>query len=62
MSTVGAMSGISGESIAAIVRQALSARGPMTEDDLLLALDGDSIDLGRMPRRRWLRFSMKIPS
>ena len=46
MSTVGAMSGISGESIAAIVRQALSARGPMTEDDLLLALDGDSIDLG----------------
>jgi tetratricopeptide (TPR) repeat protein len=40
------MSDSSGESIAAVVRQALSARGPMTENDLLLALDGDGIDLG----------------
>jgi hypothetical protein len=41
------MSDSSGESIAAIVRQALSARGPMIEDDLLPALDGDGIPTRR---------------
>ncbi len=33
------------ESIAAVVRQVLSARGPMTEDDLLRRLDADGVDL-----------------
>jgi len=37
---------MSGESIATVVRQILSARGPMTEDDLLRMLDGNGIDLG----------------
>src|SRR5271166_2521877 len=34
------------ESISAVVCQVLSARGPMTEDDLLGVLDADGIDLG----------------
>jgi hypothetical protein len=49
MSTLSAMFDSSDESIADVVRQALSARGPMTEDDLLLALEGDGIDLGPEP-------------
>jgi hypothetical protein len=38
-----------GEAIAAAVRQVLSVRGPMTEDDLLGVLDADGIDLGPDP-------------
>jgi tetratricopeptide (TPR) repeat protein len=34
------------ESIAVVVRQVLSARGPMTEDQLLRVLDAEGIDLG----------------
>ena len=44
--SVWAMSGSSGEAIAAVVRQVLSVRGPMAEDDLLGVLDADGIDLG----------------
>ena len=47
--SVWAMSGTSGEAIAAVVRQVLSVRGPMAEDDLLGALDADGIDLGPDP-------------
>lgn len=47
--SVGVMSGISGEAIVAAVRQVLSVRGPMTEDDLLEVLDADGIDLGPDP-------------
>ena len=44
--SVWVMSGASGEAIAACVRQVLSVRGPMTEDDLLSVLDAQGIDLG----------------
>ena len=47
--SVWAMSGTSGEAIAAVVRQVLSVHGPMAEDDLLGALDADGIDLGPDP-------------
>ena len=47
--SVGAMFDTSGEVIAAVVRQVLSARGPMSEDDLLGVLDGDGVDLGPNP-------------
>jgi hypothetical protein len=40
------MSGASSEVIAAAVRQVLSVRGPMTEDDVWDALDAQDIDLG----------------
>ncbi|MGO9226649.1 SEC-C metal-binding domain-containing protein [Mycobacterium sp.] len=40
------MSDSSAEPIAAVVRQVLSARGPMTEDDLLDVLNAEGIDLG----------------
>jgi tetratricopeptide (TPR) repeat protein len=43
------MSGTSGEAIAAVVRQVLSARGPMAEDDMLELLDADGIELGPDP-------------
>jgi len=43
------MSGTSGEAIVAVVRQVLSVRGPMAEDDLLGVLDADGIDLGPDP-------------
>jgi hypothetical protein len=43
------MSGTSGEAIAAVVRQVLSVRGPMAEDDLLGVLDADGINLGPDP-------------
>ena len=46
---VGAMSDTSGEAIAAVVRQVLSARGPMGEDDLLGVLHEDGVDLGPDP-------------
>src|ERR1700694_1120855 len=42
-------SGTSGEAIAAVVRQVLSVRGPMAEDDLLGVLDADGINLGPDP-------------
>jgi len=35
------------DAIDAAVRQILSARGPMTEDDLLDAVVADGVDLGR---------------
>ena len=41
--SVWAMSGTSGEALAAVVRQVLSVRGPMAEDDLLGVLDADGI-------------------
>ena len=47
--SVWAMSGTSGEAIVAVVRQVLSVRGPMAEDDLLGVLDADGIDLGPDP-------------
>src|SRR5260370_39812703 len=47
--SVWAMSGTSGEAIAAVVRQVLSVRGPMAEDDLLGVLDADGINLGPDP-------------
>jgi len=40
------MSGNAAESMSAVVRQVLSAHGPMTEDDLLGVLDADGIDVG----------------
>jgi hypothetical protein len=43
------MSDTSGEAIAAVVRQVLSVRGPMAQDDLLGVLDADGIDLGPDP-------------
>jgi hypothetical protein len=43
------MSGTSGEAIAAVVRQVLSVRGPMAEDDLLGVLGANSINLGPDP-------------
>jgi hypothetical protein len=47
--SVWAMSGTSGEAIAAVVRQVLSVRGPMAEDDLLGVLGANSINLGPDP-------------
>lgn len=47
--SVWTMSGTSGEMIAAAVRQVLSVRGPMSEDDLLSVLVEDGIDLGPDP-------------
>lgn len=44
-----AISSTSSEVIAETVRQILSARGPMSEDDLLDVLDRDGIDLGADP-------------
>jgi tetratricopeptide (TPR) repeat protein len=44
------MSDASGEPIAAGVRRVLSARGAMSEDDLLSALSADGVDLGSEPR------------
>lgn len=43
------MSGISGESIAVVVCQALSDRGATAEDDLLDMLEADGVDLGDDP-------------
>jgi hypothetical protein len=43
------MSGTSLEAIAAAVRQVLSVRGPIAEDDLLAVLVADGIDLGPDP-------------
>ncbi|MDT5260419.1 MAG: hypothetical protein QOD10_5499 [Mycobacterium sp.] len=47
--SVWAISGTSGEALAAVVRQVLSVRGPMAEDDLLGVLDADGINLGPDP-------------
>ena len=47
--SVWVMSGSSCEAIATVVRQVLSVRGPMAEDDLLAALVADGIDLGPDP-------------
>jgi len=47
--SVWAMSDTSGEAIVAVVRQVLSVRGPMAQDDLLGVLDADGIDLGPDP-------------
>src|SRR5664279_4713156 len=44
-----AMSGTSCEAIAAAVREVLSVRGPMAEDDLLGVLVADGVDLGPDP-------------
>ena len=44
--SVWAMSGTSFEAIATAVRQVLSVRGPIAEDDLLAVLVADGIDLG----------------
>src|SRR5258705_12647952 len=43
------MSATFGEALAAVVRQVLSVRGPMAEDDLLGVLDADGINLGPDP-------------
>jgi len=47
--SVWAMSGTDGEVMATAVRQLLSVRGPMTEDELLSALNADGIDTGPDP-------------
>jgi len=47
--SVWAMSGISCEAIAAAVREVLSVRGPMAEDDLLGVLVAGGVDLGPDP-------------
>jgi hypothetical protein len=52
--SVWAMSGTSGEAIAAVVRQVLSVRGPMAEDDLLGVLDADGIN--RVSPLGWCEF------
>ena len=43
------MSDSSGESIAVVVRQVLSDRGAMAEDELLDVLEAHGIDLGHNP-------------
>ena len=47
--SVWAMSGTSFEAIATAVRQVLSVRGPIAEDDLLAVLVADGFDLGPDP-------------
>jgi tetratricopeptide (TPR) repeat protein len=45
-SSLGAMSDSPVDAMSAVVHQALSARGPMTEADLLRVLEADDVDLG----------------
>jgi hypothetical protein len=47
--SVAQMSGTSQPSIASVVQQVLSSRGPMTEDELLDVLAADGVDLGPDP-------------
>ena len=43
------MFGSSGEVITTVARRVLSARGPMSEDDLLGVLEADGFDFGSDP-------------